>query len=434
MGRSDGDQTDVTDGNQTDETDGNRIDGANEGVLVLDGDSQCGLSVVRSLGRKGVTVTAGSHRRRSLGSVSRYSDGSYRHPNPRSNRARFVRHLVSYLRDRDHSVVFPVEDHTSRILAARKHAIERTGTVVATEEPDTFDRAFDKGKLFETVADADVPIPETFAPTSDEELDRVADVVDYPVIVKPRCKSHLTEDGYAITPVSDENYVDSAADLREAFRRSVRRHEDSEKPYPIVQEHVPGTTTTTVALADDGEVLTYFQEERLRTYPSSGGNSALLGALSDRTMLTYAERVLDALRWTGPAMVEFMRTPAGEYKLIEVNGRYWGSLPFAIACGVDVPWLHYLLLCGVDPSPLIDFGAYRTDRRQRRLLYEDVKWLGERLGRGDLGALGPFLTDFAQSRHTAVYLDDPLPTAMAFAQAAELGAESVRNRVADGSE
>jgi predicted ATP-grasp superfamily ATP-dependent carboligase len=158
----------------------------------------------------------------------------------------------------------------------------------------------------------------------------------------------------------------------------------------------------------------------------------LLGAVFDPEMLWYTGSVLDRLDWTGPAMVEFMHTPEGEYYLIEVNGRYWGSLPFAIACGVEFPWLHYCQLLDRDP-PTVAPGDYRIDIRQCRLLYEDVKWLGERLEAGDIGAVGPFLAAFVRARQTWFSAADPLPTAGAILQAAQVGANDLTRRLVGGA-
>lgn len=403
-----------------------------DGVLVLDSDTQCAMSVIRSLGSKHVPITAGGSSRWSLGMFSRYSDETYVYPDPDSDHTAFVDHLVDHLRRSDYVAVIPATDHSSLILSRYKERIERTGTTVAVEDWETFDRAFDKGKLADALASIDVPTPETHSPADMNDVAAIADEIEYPALVKPRCKSHLHDTGYTVTLVGDENYVHSPAELRRTYRRLSREQDYAEGRYPLVQEYVPGTTTTTVALADGGDVLAYFQEERLRTYPASGGNSALLAAVREPTMLEYTERVLDRLDWTGPVMVEFMRTPDGEFYVIEVNGRYWGSLPFAVESGVDIPWFHYLLLRGFDPSPLIDVGAYRTDVLQRRLLYEDIKWLGEHLASGRPGAVVPFVRSFGTTRHTFVSLDDPVPTAGALLQGAYLAAESIRQRVLPG--
>jgi predicted ATP-grasp superfamily ATP-dependent carboligase len=358
---------------------------------------------------------------------SRYTDATYVHPDPESDRAAFVDHLTEYLTRTDHAAVLPVCDHSSLVLSRHKERLEGSGTTVAVEDWPTFETAFDKAKLASVLAATDVPAPETYAPSSTEAAAALADDVDYPVVVKPRSKSHLVDGGYTVTLVGDDNYVDSPTELRRVYGR-IAAGEDTEDA-PLIQEYVAGTTTATVALAHEGDVRSYFQEKRLRTYPASGGNSALLGAVREPTMLTYTRRVLERLEWTGPAMVEFMETPDGEFYVIEVNGRYWGSLPFAIACGVDVPWHHYLQLRGVDPSPLIEFGDYRTDVRQRRLLYEDIKWLGENLADGNLGATVPFVRDFGRSRLNFVDLGDPVPTVGSLLQGLALGVGAARRSV-----
>lgn len=398
-----------------------------DGVLVLDTGGQCGLSLVRSLGKLPVPVTSGERTARSLGMLSRYSDESYVYPDPTADAGAFVDHLRSHLERSAYAVVLPADDHTSLLLAKHKRELEAAGPIVGVEDWPTFERVYDKAKLFELIETLDVPAPATYAPTSMAAVDDVADAIDYPAVVKPRSKSHFRDGECVTTLVTADNYVDSPASMRRTYRRLVAAHDGFERRHPLVQEYVPGTTTTTVALSDEGAVGAYFQEERLRTYPTSGGNSALLGALEEPKMLEYAERVLGGLEWTGPAMVEFKRRPDGTFSIIEVNGRYWGSLPFAVTCGVDFPKLHYRQLVGLDPTPPGGRGAYRTDIRLRRLLYEDIKWLRENLADGNLRAVGPFLEAFARTRHTCVSYDDPVPTLGAVVQAARLGGRELVN-------
>lgn len=399
-------------------------------VLVLDGNSQCSLSVIRSLSRKGVSVTAGGRSPRSLGMLSRFSDDSYVYPDPELDHEAFIEHLIEHLDRSDYFAIFGTEDATSLLLSKHKERIERTGTIVAVEDWETFELAYDKATLFELIGSLDVLFPDTHAPSDITAVAELGDDVEYPAVIKPRSKSQLIDgDGYSTTRVGDENYVESPEELSRIYRRIVRQHDGLEEQLPIVQEYVPGMTTTTVALADDGDVVTYFQEKRLRTYPSSGGNSALLTAVREPKMLEYTERILDSLGWTGPVMVEFMQTPEGEFYVIEVNGRYWGSLPFAVESGIDIPWLHYLQLQGVDPSPLVEDGDYQTDIVQRRLLYEDIQWFCENIADGNIGAVVPFLGTFAQARHTFVALDDPVPTVGALIQASQLATRSVIQRV-----
>jgi predicted ATP-grasp superfamily ATP-dependent carboligase len=46
--------------------------------------------------------------------------------------------------------------------------------------------------------------------------------------------------------------------------------------------------------------------------------------------------------WSGPIMVEFkVDSDSQKPYLMEINGRFWGSLPLSIAGGVDVPKLYF---------------------------------------------------------------------------------------------
>jgi predicted ATP-grasp superfamily ATP-dependent carboligase len=139
-------------------------------------------------------------------------------------------------------------------------------------------------------------------------------------------------------------------------------------------------------------------------------------------MRAYAAEVVDALEWTGPAMVEFMRTPDDEFVLIEVNGRYWGSVPFAIECGVDVPWLHYRVLRGDRPT---EAWSYPVGASEHRLLSGDLNWLAEQLRAGNLDAIPTFVDSCLSTSQTFVTPDDPAPMVGAIGQAAVVGTTTV---------
>ena len=84
---------------------------------------------------------------------------------------------------------------------------------------------------------------------------------------------------------------------------------------------------------------------RLREKPPSGGVSVYRESIPlDHNLVDKSFALLQALRWNGVAMVEFkVDARDGVPKLMEVNGRFWGSLQLAIDSGVDFPWLLYQL-------------------------------------------------------------------------------------------
>jgi predicted ATP-grasp superfamily ATP-dependent carboligase len=117
--------------------------------------------------------------------------------------------------------------------------------------------------------------------------------------------------------------------------------------WPLVQRYVPGHGLGVSALCDRGRVLAWFAHERLRDIRPSGSGSSLRRSVPvDPRLREAAARMLADLAWHGPAMFEFRHDeddPGGPW-LIEVNGRFWGSLQLAIAAGVDLPrqWVGIL--------------------------------------------------------------------------------------------
>lgn len=358
---------------------------------------------------------------------SKYAAGSFVHPNPNERPERFVDALSAHLDANDYFAVLPLTDRNHSLLSRNKERLERTDTLVGVEDWERFRRANDDGLLFETVGDADVPTPETRVPESLSEVDAVADDLPYPVVIKPRMTSAWDESGqYHNNRITSTNYADSPAELRAAYRDLLADSPVFERQPPVVQEVIPGESKATVALADDGEVKARFQHEFERTYPIDGGRGAVRHGIREPRMLAYAERVVDRLGWTGPLHVEFIERPDGEFYLIEVNGRYWGSLALTVNSGVDVPWLHYLQLKGLDVRPP---DTYRTDLYQRRLFYNDLAWLQQKLGRGEYDAVPEFVRSFATTREEFVSLEDPLPFVGALSDARSVAAGYLSRQV-----
>ncbi len=67
--------------------------------------------------------------------------------------------------------------------------------------------------------------------------------------------------------------------------------------------------------------------------------------------------LLRALGWDGVAMVEYKLSPEGKAILMEVNGRYWGTLSLPISAGMDFPWYQWQLVHGERPDIPDNYAA-----------------------------------------------------------------------------
>jgi hypothetical protein len=142
-----------------------------------------------------------------------------------------------------------------------------------------------------------------------------------------------------------------------------------------LQEYYPGVGYGVELLLHEGRPLIAFQHKRLREIPIHGGASAFRESVPlDPMLYHYSVRLLQALKWTGLAMVEFKVGATGP-KLMEINGRVWGSLPLAVHSGVDFPGrLADLYLNGPPDNGAPPKVGYAVGVRARNLELEMV-WI-----------------------------------------------------------
>jgi protein-tyrosine-phosphatase len=102
-------------------------------------------------------------------------------------------------------------------------------------------------------------------------------------------------------------------------------------------------------LCDRGQVIQAFEHHRVNELEGSSYYRVSMPVHPAR--LAAVERMVAAVDYTGLAMFEFKHQPAsGQWALLEVNARPWGSMPLPLALGVDFPWGAYLLAAGL-PAP-----------------------------------------------------------------------------------
>lgn len=119
-------------------------------------------------------------------------------------------------------------------------------------------------------------------------------------------------------------------------------------------------------------------------------------------------RLLKAMNWHGVAMVEFkLDNRDNKFKLMEVNGRWWGSLPLAILSGVDFPYLLHRMVTEGDVEPVTE---YKLGVRCRLLIPNDLLWLVSslRYSNKKLEALVKFF-EFRNMYYDIISKEDPLP-------------------------
>jgi predicted ATP-grasp superfamily ATP-dependent carboligase len=328
-------------------------------VLVLDGYTNQALAIVRSLGRAGYRVLVGSQRHAPLAAWSRYAQGSIRHDG--ETREAFSK-LRRWALARGAQVVLPVTERSCLLCNADRADWESAGITVGCPPDDVLMRAFDKASTLEYAAACGVVAPSTRVPDSAEECRAAAEEIGYPCVIKPRFSNAW--DGHTLLPQRGPVFVGNAAQLDEV----VAGWKQGEY-WPLIQAFAPGRGKGVFALCDRGVPVMWFAHERLREVRPSGAGSSLRRSVPLEARLREpAERLLRAMQWHGPAMVEF-RDDGGQPLLMEVNGRFWGSLELAVRAGADFPLRWMDILEGRAVEPPVDYEVGTS----LRWIWGDVK-------------------------------------------------------------
>ena len=332
-------------------------------VLVLDGDKVAALDLVRSFAARGLTVHVAAAAPGAIAFRSRFASTVDVCPDARTAPDAFIAWLEQFLERRRVDLVVPVTDVTA--IPISRHAERLRGLAAfAVEAPEKLDLVSDKLKTLDLARRVGVPVPQTVLVRSAEDLDKVGP--RFPLVCKPLRSSVWSAQGYEATSVW---YAFDAQEFRSRAATALRT-------CPLlVQEYRKGDGVGIEVLARDGELLQVFQHRRLHELPITGGGSTYrISEAVESTLREYAARLIAALRWTGVAMVEFRVDPRTRSAvLMEINGRFWGSLPLATRAGVPFASALYdlLVLDRITPP-----AAYRVGLRCRRLA-ADVDWFKE---------------------------------------------------------
>ena len=327
-------------------------------VFATDGEQRATLALARALGCAGIPVTVGSKSADSLAGTSRFCKGHVRYPSPSEEGKAFQASVLKEMQSAKYSVLIPMTDITMILVAQMRNALEGLVHVpIATE--DQINQVQDKRQVLLAAQKIGIALPATFMLHGNENLHAIAGLLRYPVVLKPRL-SWLQRNGEWVS-----GRVQYAHDFEDLKKKYLQSH--SLIPNPLVQERIEGEGRGVFLLVWNGELKAAFCHRRLREKPPWGGVSVYRESIAfDRDIVDRSFQLLQAFGWQGPAMVEFkVDNRDGQLKLMEVNGRFWGSLQLALDAGMNFPLLYYRLATGQDVPGQFD---YKVGVRSRWLL------------------------------------------------------------------
>lgn len=117
-----------------------------------------------------------------------------------------------------------------------------------------------------------------------------------------------------------------------------------------------------LVLGHDGAIAARFQRLARQTWPRAAGSTALaVSVVPDERLVSRLARMLGGAGYHGLAQVQVIETATGPV-LIDINPRFYGSMPLAAACGVNVAAAWHAVAVDAQPAPVGSYSVGVTYR------------------------------------------------------------------------
>lgn len=373
-------------------------------VLVLDDSDRGELGLVRSLGIAGIPVHLLTHRPGGEAASSRYVSRLHAFPPPHliQERLQTICEVAADLGDRPPIMMAGdgtldlVSEHRAELAGAVRHDLPEL-SVVRT--------CFNKDQFGPRAAELGLPVPRTVVAQSADQVNEVADELEYPVFVKPFTKSIWARLPKGVVEEEKGQKVDDADALRTLFGRLHEFHADS----AIVQHYVPSADSEHYSVlayvAPDGTFLGGFSTRKIRVWPPHRGVGCMVTSEVVEELMSLTRDILARLGYTGFALVQFKRdSNTGKYILLEINCRFSTSGELAARCGSNFPAVSYAILTETAVPPITQReGPSWLDLERDLSSMKTYRELGEWSWPG-------YIRSLASVRYPAyLAIDDPRP-------------------------
>jgi D-aspartate ligase len=306
-----------------------------------------GLGIARSIGGRGVRTVGLSAQRGIYGNFTRYAEVRIC-PDSREDPSGLKNFLVSLGKELGgRSVIFPTRDDDAILLDLYRDelspyfipAIPSSGALVA---------CLNKWETFQWAQKAAVAAPRCWVIENTVDVCRAASQIQFPCVLKPLSSHHWRKAGNWVSVAGRKAIgISSPSELMDEYRNIAKADHRA-----LLQELIPGGDGQLVIAAcymdRDSRLAASFTAQKLAQIPPGFGTGCIVQTVDCPEIVPEAARVLEAMRFTGIAEVEFKwDASASVYKLIEINPRPWDQHRLGHAIGADLIYMAYCDLAGI---------------------------------------------------------------------------------------
>ncbi len=376
-------------------------------VLVIGESIQSFLSVIRSLGRKGIEVHAAAISNEFPSLRSRYIKKTHTIHSYSLDANKWKAELVALFDRESFDLVIPCHDSSIVPFQEHKKKFGIQGLIFLLED-DCYRIISSKEETYNLALKSGVSVPRQIQLNSLDCSKILKEKFKFPLILKPKTSVTINSlhQRYEVLKVYNKNQIKQHL-MFLLKQGSV-----------LVQENFEGTGTGIEFLAFQGEILFAFQHIRIHE-KLGGGPSCYRKSIPVMPILLDAtKKMIGKLDYTGVGMAEYkIDLDSNKWIFLEINGRFWGSLPLAVAAGANFPYFLFQMM--VENRRDFSKEIYEPCVFCRNLIL-DAAWFFDSLRTKNFGhsfnmlSFKTLLKELknifkAQERIDSIVKDDPMP-------------------------
>jgi len=308
-------------------------------VVITNGEHRASLSIVRSLGKKGLNINvAGSHKN-SPAFFSKYTNCHMIYCKQHDDLVPIT--LLKYVKKVRPKVLMPILDDALMSVYKHKVEFEKYTRLIPMPTYSEFRSLSTKETLNDFAKDNNLNTPWTYVVDIDMPVG-FANKLKFPLIIKPNIGAG-SKGVYLVN--NREDMVNKIKQLKKLVNTTIL---DTKRI--IIQEYIPNKLSYFNALIHEGKLIARQHIRILETYPSVCGGPARSISIYDRRLEAAGRKVVNKLKLSnGVLNIQFIFDKRSQqFRLLEINPRLWGSIQSSIDSGMDFPYLLYQIAIGKD--------------------------------------------------------------------------------------
>lgn len=351
-------------------------------ILIPDGHSTWTMSVVNCLSAfKNYKLFILSDKKNTSVKFSRYTQ-DYKFVKYDSDAER-LQIILKELKSNNIHLILPIAEEAIQFIIENLELLSSEVKIIPLPKLTAFKSAINKFELSKFLNDYNLPHPKSIFIDSKKSFEEFERNFTFPILVKP-----LHEKGG-----DGIRKFNSLGVFKQFYSNQVL----------FIQEYIDGYDIDCSVLCDNGKILNYTIQKGNLAGHNQFAPQLGLEFLENKEVLEVVRHLMELLNWSGVAHID-LRYDAHvkNFKIIEINARFWGSVEASKVAGINFPQLVIETAMGNSNSKI----AYKP------ITYLRFKGFLKTVKRNPLSIFNiKFILNYTEARSV---LKDPLPTLYKF--------------------